>query len=91
MMTLDGFKGLISDLARPFAIIVTSASASISGVIISVNMVAKGDFAGAGIFIGAIYTGVVGLYTAKAWENNVAAKQSANVAIAQAASPTVTQ
>ena len=84
--TLDEIKGFVGDLARPFAIIVTSASASTATVIIALNN--KDGFSAAAIFIGAVFTGVVGLFGAKAWENAQQAKQTANVAVAQAQSTT---
>lgn len=81
---LEQWKSFIGELARPFAIIVTSLSASISGVVIAVNMVAKGStFEGAAIFIGAVYFGVGSLYGAKSMENGFQAKQSASVEIAR--------
>lgn len=78
----DVVKGFIGDMARPFAIYVTSASAAITPVVLAVRIdVMKIDLTGAGIFIGAIFAGLGALYGAKAWEN---AKIGAQNAAAQA-------
>lgn len=66
MITLDHFKALVGDLARPFAIIISSASAAIATVIIACKV---DGFDGAALFIGAVYAGVGALYGGKAWEN----------------------
>ena len=81
-MTSDEFKGLVADLARPFAIIVTSASAAVATVQVALRVTTFGE---AALFIGAVYAGVAALYTAKAWENAKAGRQAADVAIAKSA------
>lgn len=81
---LDQVKGFVGDLARPFAIIVTSLSAAISGVVIATKV---STFEGAATFIGAVYLGVGALYGAKAWENAKTGGQAAQVEIAKAATP----
>lgn len=82
----ERLKSFIGDLARPFAIIVTSLSASWAGITIAYRVQNIG-LEGAALFMGAIYTGVAALYGAKAWENARAGKQDADVKIAQAAGP----
>ena len=79
---LDKIKGFIGDLARPFAIYVTSSAAAAATVIIAL----KNDdgFSAAAIFIGAVYAGVGTQFIGRAWENAQVAKQSANVQVAQA-------
>lgn len=78
---IDVLKGFVGDLARPYAIIVTSTSAAGSALALAVRAT---DLAGAAIFIGAVFAGVGGLYAAKSWENNNQAKQTAIVAVEQA-------
>lgn len=65
-MTLDQFKALIGDLARPFSIITTSLSASIAVVIVACRISAEGM--GVAAFVAAIYAGLAGLYGFKSWE-----------------------
>lgn len=84
----DQVKGFIGDLARPFAIISTSLSAAIATVVIAFKVEA---FEGAAIFIGAVYVGVGGIYTAKAWEAVSAGKRAADVEIAKATTPGASQ
>ena len=84
--TLGLIKDFIGDVARPFAIISTSLGASVATVIVALKI--GPDASAAAIFIGAVFTGVVGLFTAKAWENSQAGKHSATVEVAKAASPT---
>lgn len=75
-------KETIADLARPFAIYVSSAGASIATVVIAFKVT---GFAEAALFIGAVFTGVGALYGARAWENSQVSKHSAEVEIAKAA------
>jgi hypothetical protein len=75
-------KAFIGDLARPFAIISTSLAASIASVVVALKI--GPDAAAAAIFIGAVFTGVGAIYTAKSWEMAQAGKHSANVEIAKA-------
>jgi len=82
---LEQFKGLVGDLARPFAIISTSGAASIATVVIAHKV---DGFDGAAIFIGAVFAGVGALYGAKAWEVARAGKHTAEVEIAKATSAT---
>lgn len=82
----DITKAFIADLARPFAIYVTSGSAAIATVIIALR-IKNMDFSAAAIFIGAVFAGVGSLYAFKSWENNTQAKQSAVVAVAQTGAP----
>lgn len=82
---LDAVKSFVGDLARPFAIIVTSASAATATVVVSFKV---DGFDGAAIFIGAVFAGVGALYGAKAWENTRTGRQAADVEIAKAAGET---
>lgn len=75
---VDVVKGFIGDMARPFAIYVTAASAAITPIVLAVRIDAmKIDLTGAGIFIGAIFAGLGALYGAKAWENAKIGAQNA--------------
>lgn len=76
-------KGTISDLARPFAIYVSSLAAAIATVTIAFRVTTFGEGA---LFIGAVFTGVGALYTAKAWERSQEGKHAASVEIAKATS-----
>lgn len=85
---LDQIKGFVGDLARPFAIISTSGSASVATVIIAQKV---DGFDSAAIFIGAVFAGVGALYGAKAWESVKASKSAADVEIAKATTPGAAQ
>lgn len=82
-MSIEQFKGVVADLARPFAIISSSASASVAVVIIAFRVT---TFDGAAVFIAAVHAGLATLYGAKAWENTKAGKHAADVEIAKASS-----
>lgn len=82
------FKDLVGELARPFSIIASSLAASIATVVIAEKV---DGFEGAAIFIGAVWTGVVGLYTARAWENAKKDKHESEVEIAKANASTPTE
>lgn len=73
-MTLDQFKSLIGDLARPFSIIATSLSASVAVVIVACRIAADGM--GVAAFVAAIYAGLAGLYGFKSWEQTRTSRQS---------------
>ena len=73
-MTLDQFKSLVGDLARPFSIIATSLSASIAVVIVAFRINAEG--VGVAAFVAAIYAGLAGLYGFKSWEQRRANRAS---------------
>lgn len=84
-MTLDQFKGLVGDLARPFSIIATSASAAVVPVIVVWRTSPERlDLVAAAALVGALYAGVAGLYWGKAWENQKAVSASAEVEKAKA-------
>lgn len=69
-MTIDQFKGIVADLARPFSIVATSASAAAVPVIVVVRMAPdRFDLIAAAALVGALYAGVGALYWGKAWEN----------------------
>jgi hypothetical protein len=82
---LDKIKAFIGDLARPFAIISTSAAASASVIMIAKRVE---SFEGGAAFIAAVFAGLGALYWGKAWEVGTQAKQAANVAIATGTPPT---
>lgn len=67
-MTLDQFKGVVGDLARPFAIISTSLSASVAVVILAWRIAPEG--LGVAAFATAVYAGLAGLYGWRSWENS---------------------
>jgi len=73
----ERIKAFIGDLARPFAIYVTSGAAAIATVAIAYKN--SDGFSAAAIFIGAVYAGVGALYVGKAWENSQKAKADADV------------
>jgi len=75
---------LAGELARPFAIMVTSASVSAATVI---NAVKGDDLSGAAIFIAAAFAGVAALYGAKSWEIASAGKHQAQVDMARSSQP----
>jgi hypothetical protein len=78
-------KTFIADVARPFAIISTSAAAATATIIISLKV---DSVEAAAIFIGAVFTGVAALYGAKALENSATAKHAASIEIAKSSGPT---
>ena len=84
---LDLVKSFIGDLARPFAIISTSAAASVSSVIVATK-VESGE--GGALLMAAIFGGVGSLYIGKAWEVTKAGKHTADVEIAKAQTGTTT-
>lgn len=81
-MTPADLKIFIADLARPFAIYVTSASASICVVILSCRIVDQ-SYVAAAALVAAVYAGVGALYGAKAWEVAKAGKHAAEVEISK--------
>lgn len=81
----ETFRQTFADLARPFAIWASSASASLATVRLAWTAYdGKVDLNGAAIYMTAIWAGVGALYIGKAWEKNTEAKQNAQVAIEQA-------
>lgn len=86
MIGIDQIKTFIADIARPFAIISTSAAASFATISISARV--TGGESGA-IFLTAVYAGVGALYVGKAFENTRIAGHNAEVekVRAQQASP----
>lgn len=78
---LERIKTFIGDLARPFAIIVTSGGAAWATVVVAYRVENGNDGA---ILMGAIFAGVGALYIGKAWEVAKTGKQSAEVEIAKA-------
>ena len=76
----DVIKSFVGDLARPFAIYVTSASAAIATVMVAFR---TQDGTDAAILMGAVFAGVGALYGAKAWEITKTGKQAAEVEIAK--------
>ncbi|MBJ7410112.1 MAG: hypothetical protein JHD15_07060 [Phenylobacterium sp.] len=79
-MTLDGFKGMVADLARPFSILVTSLSAAVTPVIIVIRVAPdRLDLIGAAALVGAHFAGLGALYWGKSWEQAKVAGQNAEV------------
>lgn len=78
-------KSFIGDLARPFAIYVTSGAAAIATVMVAARTENGNDGA---ILMGAVFTGVGALFIGKAWEVAKTGKQAAEVEIAKASGPT---
>ena len=64
-MTLEQFKSLVGDLARPFAIISTSLAASVAIIIVALRVSDGNDGAA---FMGAVGLMVGGIYGFKAVE-----------------------
>lgn len=80
---LGTIKAFIGDLARPFAIYVTSLAAAIATVRIATAVSGdKLDFSAAAIFIAAVFAGVGALYGVKSWE--VAKGKAADAEVAKA-------
>lgn len=77
-------KAFIGDLARPFAIYVTSGAAAIATVMVASRTENGTD---AAILLGAVFAGVGALYTAKSWEVAKTGKQAAEVEIAKTQAP----
>lgn len=77
-------KAFLGDLARPFAIIASSAAASWATVVIAYKVTSFGE---AALFIAAVYAGVGALYGAKSWEVAKTGKQAAEVEIAKQTTP----
>jgi hypothetical protein len=86
MITLDQFKGMFSDLARPFSIVVTSLSAAVAPVIVVVRIAPdRLELVAAAALVGALYAGVAGLYWGKSWEKRGESKHAADVEKVRAA------
>lgn len=81
---LDRIKGFIGDLARPFAIIVTSYGAAHATIVIAYKVT---SFSEAAIFIGAVFAGLGALYGVKSWENAKTGKHASEVEIAKVTAP----
>lgn len=71
----------VGQVARPFAIIFTSFSASWAAIVTAYKVENGNDGA---ILLGAIFAGVGALYIGKAWEVAKAGKHEAEVKIAEA-------
>lgn len=83
---MERLKSFIGDLARPFSIVVTSASAAVTPVIVAVRAAPdRLDLSAASLFVGAIYAGVAGLYWGKAWEVRKQTEKAAEVEVAKVA------
>lgn len=79
-MTLDQFKGLCADLARPASILVTSISAAVTPVIIVWRIAPdRLELIAAAALVGAHYAGLGALYWGKSWEQAKLAGQNAEV------------
>lgn len=78
---IEVIKAFIGDLARPFAIYVTSGAAAVATIMVA-NRTENGT--DAAILLGAVFAGVGAIYTAKSWEVAKTGKQAAEVEIAKA-------
>ena len=79
-MTLDQFKGLCADLARPASILVTSISAAVTPVIVVWRIAPdRLELIAAAALVGAHYAGLGALYWGKSWEQAKVAGQNAEV------------
>ena len=78
---LDAIKGFIGDLARPWAIIAVASTTAWAIIDAGVD---SGKLTAAGLIL-------VALYGAKALENQQQGKQAAQVEIAKATAPPVSQ
>ena len=77
---LERIKTFIGDLARPFAIIVTSGGAAWATVVVAYRVENGNDGA---ILMGAIFAGVGALYIGKAWEAVKTKQSDATVEVAK--------
>jgi hypothetical protein len=71
--TAERVKAFIGDIARPFAIYVTSGAASVATIMVAFRTDNGTD---AALLIGAVYAGLGALYAARAWENTKTAHPS---------------
>ena len=72
-MTLDQFKSLVGDLARPFAIIVTSFAASVATIIVALRVSDGNDGAALMFAVGAMVGGIYGFKAVETWKTKNAA------------------
>lgn len=88
MISLDAFKGLVGDLARPFSIIASSFSAAVVPIVIVCRIAPERlELVAAAAFVGALYAGVGTLYWGKSWEQAKVSGQAAEVEKVRAAAP----
>lgn len=84
MSRLDQIKGFVSDLARPFSIIATSAA----GAWAIVDVGTRVNEGQAAFYVGAVLAGLGGLYFGKSWELSQISKHTAPIEVERAkASP----
>ncbi|HYE46209.1 MAG TPA: hypothetical protein VEA44_10605 [Caulobacter sp.] len=81
---LDQIKAFIGDLARPFAIIISSAGGAWASVVAAYRVDNGNDGA---LLLGAIFAGISAIYIGKAWEVAKTGKHSAQVEIAKVGGP----
>lgn len=74
-MTIDQFKGVVADLARPFSIIATSGA----GAWAIVDVGTRVNEGQAAFYVGAVLAGLGGLYFGKSWELSQTSKHTAEV------------
>lgn len=85
MTKLEATSAFVGAIARPFSIIVTSASAAVTPAVIVWRIAPdRFDLIGAAAFIGALYAGVGALYWGKAWEVTKVGQHTAEVEKAKA-------
>jgi hypothetical protein len=81
---MDRLKAFTADLARPFSIICTSASAAFATAAMALRG-GPADWGTGALFIGAVYAGLAGLYWGKVWENQKVQGHNAEVEKAKVA------
>lgn len=79
---LERWTATLGNLARPFAIYVTSAAAAWA-IVLGAQKITTGE--GGALYIAAVLAGLAGLYWGKSWEQ--AKTSAAEVEIAKANSP----
>ena len=77
MISVDRFERLVGELARPYSIVALSTSIAISIPIVAIRI---SSYEGAGVFVGACFTGFALIYGAKSWENARVARDKADEA-----------
>jgi len=82
MITLEQFKALVGDLARPYAIVVSATAFATACIILALRDI---DLDAAAWFVGAMGATVTGLYAGKVVENRGVKKAEAEVEKVRAA------
>jgi hypothetical protein len=75
-MTSEQLQAFIGEVARPFAIIATSASVAAATVLVALHVTTA---EGGALVLGTVYAGVGALYGVKSWEKAKVGGQAAEV------------